>query len=363
MSVANAERHSCSHRDAGILRTNCECEARQKGKSADLIKKVVKIGAIIAYSLTLSISRAETMAQSPTNRVAFFKQAMSSPPDIEKFVAKRTNLILPKSDPRLYEYLEGALSGTNFYVHFLPDPGQPADSNHLGTISARVGSSTYELGGHGIVYGVGTNALTEDVRVQFSLTRQILCMGAGEIEPGTMVWNGDDFTAKNVFGKNVHGSLQVSNNLPLRTEFFLAGEQLPYQTIEYTYGTSADSFAGYPASFLINLKSTKGLLPIAEVEFKSVLLATQRLDPSFFSPSRLSGAVTYTNAYSNEVFYASLSKSKRLVRTDLSSLDRSGGFINSKPRLMIYMGFLIATLIPVGILLIWWSQNQKQKQK
>jgi len=282
---------------------------------------------------------------------------------MEKFVAKRTNLVLPESDSRFFQYYEGALSGSNFYLHFLPDPSRSADSNHLGTISVRVGSSTYELGGHGIVYGEGTNALVDNVRVQFSLARQILCMGAGEIEPGTLEWKGDEFTAKNVYGKNVHGSLQVSNNLPARTEFFLGDEQAPYKTIEYTYGSPADSFGGYPARFLINLLSTKGLVPAAAIEFKSVLLAKQQLDPGFFSPSRLTGSITYTNAYSNAVFYASASKSKNLIRTDMSSLDKSGGFINSKPRLMIYIGFLVATLVPVGILLIWRLQNQNQNPK
>jgi hypothetical protein len=197
-------------------------------------------------------------------------------------------------------------------VHWLPDPDLLTDTNRLGTISVRSGSSTYEIGGVDIIYGLGKNGLTEDVKANFRLSRQILCMGAGEIELGTGKWNGNDFAAKNILGNDVHGSLQVSNDLPFRMEFSLANEPLPYKAIEYTYANPADSFAGYPAKFLITYKFTNGLQPLAEVEFKSVLLATQQLSADFFSETRYGNLISNVYMFSDSNYYAFDLKSNRV---------------------------------------------------
>lgn len=184
-------------------------------------------------------------------------------------------------------------------------------------------------------------------------------MGADEIEPATVEWNGNNFTATNVVGKGVHGSLQVSNNLPFRMEVSLDGRPLPYEAIEYTYTTPADSFSGYPAKFLISYKSKNGLKPLAEVEFKSLLMATQHLDASFFSETRFANLYSYTNMYSNTDFYASKPKSKQLVRVD--SYVKSGGVTNSNSRKIIYISFFFVTLLPAAILVVWSVRKNKNK--
>ena len=188
------------------------------------------------------------------------------------------------------------------------------DTNQVGVISARSGSSTYEIGGHGIIYGTGENGLTDDVKAQYGVSRQILGMGAGEIEPDTVKWNDNNFTATSVVGKGVHGSLQVSNNLPVRMEVSLDDRQLPYSAIEYTYANPAGSFAGYPAKFLIYYRySAKDeLKPLAEVEFQSVVLATQHLDASFFSETRYADLISYANMYIDSNYYAFSLKSNRV---------------------------------------------------
>ena len=309
----------------------------------------------------------DEITNAPIDLVSFFKQAISSPPDIEKYVAKRTNLLRPmpgsayssSNGSSSFQYYEGALSGTNFYLRYLPDPNQPTGINQLGTISARAGSSTYELAGHGIVYGVGKNGLTEEVQVQFSLSRQILCMGAGELEPGTIKWNGSEFTAKNIFGKDVHGSLQISNDLPFRAEFNLSNELNPYKAIVYTYPSPADHFSGYPAHFLISYNNTEGLTPMAEIEFKSVQVATQQLSAAFFNESRFAIDVEFTNVFSNSDFYASKTKSKELVK--LNSYLESGGLTNSNSRKIMYICFIFVTLFSVAILLIWSVRKTKKQ--
>ena len=325
--------------------------------------------ALLTCLLSFSSGYAVGNTNAETDLVLFFKQAISSPPDIEKYVAKRTNLQLPanrtkgplqgSSQSRPYGassfYIEGALSGTNYYLHSLPDPDLPPDSNHLGTISVRSGSSTYQIGGHGIIRGIGENGLLEDVKAKFRLSRQMLGMGAGEIEPETVKWNGNDFLAKNILGKDVYGSLHISNNLPLRLEVSLTNELLPYEAIEYTYATPADTFAGYPAKFIISYKSRNELKPLAEIEFESVLLATQQLGAGFFSETRFADLIRYTNVFSNSDYYVTKGKSNKLVKVD------SGGAVSSHSRKIIYFFFTTVILPPIVILLIWVAKKTKNK--
>lgn len=302
--------------------------------------------------------------------IAFFKQAIDSPPDIEKCIVKRTRL---RTDALLKkmirkgtlvasnQYFEGALSGTNFFLRYVEDPGQPTVSNRLDSVIGRSGSSAYQVGGHGVTYGTGENPFKTGVTVSFALTRQMLCMGVGEIEPGTVNWNDNQFTATNVLGKNLHGVLQISNNLPFRLEVSLAGDPQPYMEIQYKYATPADSFAGYPAKFLISYKFNNGLEPLAEIEFKSVLLATQQLSPSFFSETQFADRVTYTNLFSNSDFYAFNVKTKQLVKAN--PYVKSGGFTNSHSRAVIYLCFILVTLFSLVILLIQSVKQTKYKTK
>ena len=209
-------------------------------------------------------------------------------------------------------YYAGALSKSNFSLRFISDPSEPKDSNHLDTIVAKSGSSVYEIGGHGLIYGIGSNALAQDVRANFGLTRQIVCMGTGEIETETISWDGNNFTAKSILGKNVHGALLVSNDLPFRLEVWLADDPLSYKAIEYTYPNPPDSLAGYPAKSLIYYKSQNGLAPLAEVELKSIKVAAEELKPEFFSESRYDDRITYAEMYSDSNHYTFGVKSNRL---------------------------------------------------
>jgi RNA polymerase sigma factor (sigma-70 family) len=281
------------------------------------LKSALVVGTVVLMAgglVTVALS-GEKPPQAPVDAVAFFKQAVASPPDIEKFVLKWTNL-LPPGSLKLpsgrtihlnskFQYLEGALSGTNFYLHALPDPDLPIGPNSVNTFLARSGSSEYAIGGHGITYGTGENGLTQGVKNQYRSVCQYLCMEAGGIEPGTVKWDGNDFTAKNVSGDDMIGSLQISNNLPFRLELRIANEPLPYEAIEYIYPTPVDSFGGYPVRYLIASRVHGRLKPVAEAEFKSVLISAQRLDASFFSKTRFDVQLTYTNMYSNSDLYAS----------------------------------------------------------
>jgi hypothetical protein len=322
----------------------------------------------VAFCLLLTSNAVGSdTTNNPVDLVVFFKNAVGSPPEIEHYIVKRTQLQFPigqkigdAKSSNSFQYLEGSFSGTNFFLHHLPDPGQPVDTNHLGLISARAGSSVYEIGGHGIIKGTGTNGLTDDVKAQFSVSRQVLGMGVGEIASGTIKWSGNSFTATNVVGKGVHGSLIVSNNLPVRMEIALDGSPMPYASIEYAYPASENQFSGYPEKFLICYKSKDGLKPLAEVEFKSLVLATQHLGADFFSETRFANCYRYTNMYSNSDYYVSDSKSNYLVKAN--SLVDSGGFSNTKPRAIIYICLFFVTFLPLAFLLNWLVRQNKTEK-
>ena len=220
--------------------------------------------------------------------VTLFRQAIDSPPDIESFAAKRSNLQRP--DPKFISsseaptsmYFEGAFSGTNYFLR-----------NQHGTISARSEATSYQIGGNVINYGVGSNGLTASVEAEFQVARQILCFGAGEIQAGTVKWNGNHFFATNMVGKVVHGTLEISNNLPCTLQLFLGDSPLPYSEVRYFYETSDKKLSGYPRRFLKFYRSKAALVPLAEVEFDSVVVAKQPLGANYFAEQRFADYINH----------------------------------------------------------------------
>src|SRR5580698_3947862 len=96
----------------------------------------------------------------------FFKRAISSPPDVSRYIvlsrSLRTNPIIigqttfrPRNS---FIYYEGARAGTNFFIHVFSTSNSIASTNNLEGTAGRAGASLYQLCNDSIQYGIGTNA-------------------------------------------------------------------------------------------------------------------------------------------------------------------------------------------------------------
>jgi len=249
----------------------------------------------------------------PKDLTAFFKQAISSPPDVEYFIAG----VHPLGDPPIingrklvqkeyFAFFDGARAGTNFFLRGIANTNSPAMLHRGGSINGRAGSTHYYFTANSVSYMIGTNIMNRINASEFRTTRQFLNMGLAEIEPGSVVWSGSEFTAVNNNGEARYGVLEVLNNLPHTLTIRTEKDSPPLTTIEYTYPNPPNAGAGFPTRMVMTSQTKEGLKPSVEVVLHSVHLAPRPLTVDFFSEAQFKTAgIVATTRYSNEVVFVS----------------------------------------------------------
>jgi hypothetical protein len=202
-------------------------------------------------------------------------------------------------------FVQGARAGTNFYLRILEGsdtPGKPTLR-----INGRAGSTGYEFTGNAIEYAFGSNTMTAVIGSQFTYLRQYLDMGLGEVEPGSVVWTGNQFSALTRDGATRFGEFEVSNGLPCLLKVRLAKDSPPMTAIGYKYPTPPNSFGGFPCQMTFYDPTENGFTQLDEVAFYSIRIASKPLPPEFFNPDQFKTAeIIYTNTYSDDLIYGSV---------------------------------------------------------
>lgn len=299
----------------------------------------------------------DNLTNTQADIVAFFKRAISSPPDIEKYTASQRlssppDVKMHNASQRLIEsesisYYVGARAGSNYILQIVSNSNALVNLSERQLITGRSGVGAYEFTQNAVNYGIGSNALTGGVGTLFTLTRQFLDMGIGTIEPESVKWEGNTFTAMDIYGRSQYGELEISNGLPLRLGISNAKGSPPYKMVEYTYPDPPTSLNGFPSKMAISGKSEGKLKPFGEVLFYSVQLATQPLSDNFFAAAQFAGPnIMHTNIYSNSDLYVGNRRGQMVKAPD--SVRKSGGHTNSRSRAVIFLCFALATVIPIA---------------
>jgi hypothetical protein len=300
---------------------------------------------------------ADNVANAPGDIVVFFKQALSSPPDVEKYVVSQRQLesltppIGPPTKAGSISYYIGARAGSNYFLQILSGSNGLPDLSEKRLIAGRSGTAVYEVSQNAISFGVGSNGLVGNVRVFYIVTRQYLGMGISEIEPESLRWVGNTFTATNNHGLAIFGELSISNGLPCRLGVSVAKGSPPYKVVEYTYPNPPQSLSGFPSKMIISRAPYGVAKPFCEVSFYSVQLARRPLSNDFFAAAQFIGTNNiYTNLYSNADLYVQNSRGQ-MVKAPYVIL-KSGGYTNSRPRALVFLCLVLATIIPITFLIL-----------
>ena len=288
----------------------------------------------------------DNTTNTPTDFVAYFKQAISAPPDVEKYVVSH---YLIKSG--LTSYYAGARAGSNYFLQILSDSNALLNLGKIAPIAGQSGTSVYGFGQNQVSYGIGSNAMMQFNGVMFRMTRQFLDMGISEIDPESVKWTGDTFSATLDNGYPRYGKLSISNGLPFKLEISVTKDSLPYKMVEYTYPNSSASLGGFPSRMRISDGSDGKWKPVGEVTFYSVDLARRPLSEDYFAAAQFVGInIAYTNIYSNADLYVGNSKGQIVKAPD--SLKESGGYTNSHARALIFLLFVLSAIVPITFFIL-----------
>jgi hypothetical protein len=337
---------------------------------------IIRFSAVLFYLFLATNAYSDEATNPPVDQVIFLKQSISSPPDVEMFVAGQRILQPPYLPPSFEpiqwstktQYFEGARSGTNFYIRAVEYPDS-ANLVQIGSRTGRAGDFIYSIGKNEISRGIGSNAMSGDINAQFVLINQFLNVGANDIKPDSVVWNGNSFTAKSNRGEDRYGELHISNDMPISLELKTSPVSPPYKEMNYTYPDAQTSLSGFPAKMVILSRHNKSgdLQPSLEITFLQVKLATQQLPQAYFSESRFMGPeIIYTNVYSNKDVYGMDSKTKEMVKIPdrvVRSLAYSGPDSRKvHTRTAINVCSIIATAVLVILVSVRSSKKLKNKR-
>ena len=267
--------------------------------------------------------------------VAFFKQAISSPPDVENFIVSQRVLGAPERLAELAgtqdketlaqfakqyvleHFYRGARSGTNFFLTPLEYHTATNALDSYAYTVGRYGNTKYTLNKttneNSIIYGIGTNAMTAGNNSLFTLVQQFLDMGLAEVRPDTVSWDGDTFNALAVWGEHRCGELELTNGLPKRLKVRGVKAGPIIKTIEYEYPNPSESKSGFPNKMVLSSHTDQGFRPVMEITICEVRLSSRPLTETYFAEAHfIRTNITHVTIYSNSTMFAT-DRSGRVV--------------------------------------------------
>jgi len=282
---------------------------------------------LLALGLLGSSVPAADVDTRPIDLVAFFKRATSSPPDVDKFVAGQESFLSEEDFKFLkqasgltnrhvpFYFYAGARSSSNFFIARLGtnDSDALVGANFLQQVNGRVGGTLYDRRSNSISIGLGSNTFAKVTATAFIQVNQLLNMGMGDINPKSVAWNGNNFTAQSLGNQPEYGHLHVSNGIPTRLEIHqgTSRDASLLKIYEYRYPDPPDLYGGFPVE--TTLLRADGAIT-ARMIFKAVHLAPKPLTEEFFQHTRFGGTNRIpTNIYNHaDTFFSRKSDGKLL---------------------------------------------------
>ena len=283
---------------------------------------------ILIIAVCFSLLACAVYADSTTNRsedfVAFFKQAISSPPDIEHFTACQRILRKIPLPPKLAfldkspsnpppQCFEGGRSDKNYFFSFV------SYTNGIKMVTmtgGRSGSNAYQINPNTLTFTTEStqsnpkNYVAANGDGFFGSVEQFLNMGLADVKSESVVWQGNEFNALRdhaniVYGPSVYGRLESSNGLPCSLSVSAKKGDSPYILISYAYPSPPTSLGGFPERIIISSQFEDGLHPWSELTLSDVQVAKQPLPEKYFAASNfMTSNIKYVDVYSNNTLYS-----------------------------------------------------------
>jgi len=270
---------------------------------------------LLGLPLTGTGAHAEELANNQTDLIAFFKQAISSPPDVDQFISKQVTLrdqISSRAETRIFPPLwyEGARSSSNFYLRVIPDPlATNSEKSTFGVnmVAGQYGGNSFNLNKNALAWTEeqgSNNPVYSFSKSQHALLNQFLNMGLGDVVPQSVTWNGNSFKAQLDNGKPICGILEISNNLPAKLKVDICGDGQPYKILSYSYPTPAESLSRFPSKIQVVELSDNGFQPSIEISLAQIRLASGQIPETEFAEANfINSNIAYTNTFKNGAYY------------------------------------------------------------
>jgi hypothetical protein len=317
-----------------------------------------------------------THSQSTTNSsekiISFFKQAMSSPFDVEEFIGTERILhevSLPGNSkpfqPPVITY-RGSRSGSNFFLVSFSGTNQLRQS-----VAGRRDAETYTVNKNTLNRSIGPgtpqspNQIPVMGNVIYMYVCQFLNMGMSDLVPETVAWHENEFEATTAFGNRVYGMLEFSNGLPSRLTVS-SGKGAPAERIRsYVYPNPPTSLGGFPSQIIFWRRERANWTPGSELTLMSVKMPSNALGADYFASAQFVNTnIKYLHIESNGLMYNV--KTGRLVQLaspkgGVKPSTFSGKLDPSVRKTVVIIWLVVGITIPVSIFAVMKFKKNKNK--
>jgi len=312
-----------------------------------------------------AFSDAETSA--PVDLVAFFKLALSSPPDIEHFEARQIELhAIPVVGPagKMIQMkppptdFQGARAGSNYFLQLVS-----GTNREVSTLAGRSGTEIYTFSPNSITHTFDAPAGDQNkgqlATIGAAMSRpvsQFLNMGVSSVQFNTLVWKENEFDALDDKGRRLHGSLEISNNFPVRLVVTSPDDSDFCSAISYHYPDPPTAMGGFPDRMVLSGKVTDGWEDDLELRLVVVKLAVKLLPEDFFNSAQfVDKKINHTLLESNGLLY-------NVTASNVVPVHSRSAFPevpSNRRRQFVFTWLLIGTGIPLLLLLISLVKKRK----
>jgi hypothetical protein len=240
--------------------------------------------------------------------LAFFKDTVNAPPDVERFIASQQSLrggelpsalesemrkrgLSPQQEARPF-FFEGAFAGGDFFIMGRTNAVDEGGVRPLEQpVYGRSGTNVYEIGIKSTTHSTEAveqhpeNPVSQWGAAQSRLVSELLRMGLGGLKAGSVHWSDLEFSAVSETGLVINGRLTVSNGIPQSLELSKQGMQA-YTLLTYSYPDPADLLGGYPRQITRNERRGAEWRPVSAFTIYKLQRANTHLLPEFFSVAR-----------------------------------------------------------------------------
>ena len=276
---------------------------------------------------------------------------------------------VPNSVTNDFKVYVGAWQASGFFlreIRSLKDLNTVIDTNTFTAdllLSGRIGARWWDVVNTQITSWYETSdgkssAVRRKAELAEGVLYPVLRFGINNLKPGTLLWNGNEFSAQSTAGKAVKGRLTISNSVPCQIEVYNADSRIPSYICEYKYDSLTLNSSNHFPSTILRSRIVKGVktpiwvAAIFEIEIAKEEAAMSRFEPDNFVNRH--DAVNYiqTNGIEFKVTSNTLLK---LPGIDLSP-EMPASNTTKNARLLILGCLTMSGLIFIALFL--WKKNK-----
>lgn len=260
-------------------------------------------------------------------------------------------------------FYEGALTVDEFFLRsFSKDPTTATNKLETEFCVGRYESNMYEINDNAVTYIPGSENISGPYKpgivndVHYSLLREIVTFGLGNLRRGSLRWDGDRFTA--IRGTNeVYGRLVERAGVPEAIELSRSKGADPFLRCEYKYSDTFD----LPAVVTVHAHRGGPLMPVSEIRYLTLKIAESPVAHELFDPHQfLTKNIAFTNFYTNgNLYYIDRRGAPILMKQEPNHHPIFGTLLGS--RIVALTGAICAVGIPLSFLILQKRNERKTK--